>query len=185
MNKRGTLFLVVGPSGAGKDSLIAGARAALRGDRRTLFTRRVITRPVDSGGEAHECISREAFAARRREGGFALSWTAHDLDYGVPIEVDDALAAGRNVVVNVSRAVIDEARARFAPVRVVHVTASADMLAGRLIARGRENFADINRRLERAEAMAPEGADVTTIANDGTMAEGARAFLAALGYKLT
>jgi len=50
---RGTLVLVVGPSGAGKDSVIGALRQRLAGDDRVAFARRVITRAVEEGGEAH------------------------------------------------------------------------------------------------------------------------------------
>lgn len=168
---------MVGPSGAGKDTLIDAARAA-RPD--ILFPRRAITRPAEAGGEAHEAMTIEAFDAREAAGGFALSWRAHGLAYGVPIAVAEALAAGRHVLVNVSRAVVDDARARYAPVRALVVTASPEILARRLEARGRESSADIRARLARAAYTAPEGADVTVIDNGGALEDGVAAFLAAL-----
>ena len=55
----GTLFLVVGPSGAGKDTLMYGARAALAGKQDILFARRAITRPLYAGGEDHDAVTDE------------------------------------------------------------------------------------------------------------------------------
>ena len=163
------LVLVVGPSGAGKDSLLNAAREAFRDDTRVCFARRVITRPADPGGEEHEPVTDTEFAARV----FALSWSAHGLRYGIA-----AVDAAPVVVANVSRGVIAEAAARW-PVRVIEVTAPPDVLAARLNARGRESAADVSRRLNRT-ATVPEGVIVETVCNDGTLAEGVERFVAAL-----
>ncbi len=109
------LVLVVGPSGAGKDTLLDAARRALAGDPRFHFVRRVITRPADAGGEVHEAVTEEEFAAR----DFALQWQAHGLRYGIPA---DAIEAGVVSVDNVSRTIIADAARRFR-VRVIEVTA--------------------------------------------------------------
>ena len=117
MTERGTLILVVGSSGAGKDSVIAGAAARLFGNGRIIFAQRVITRPVCDSDERHAEISPAAFAALREAGGFMLHWRAHGFDYGVPQALTAELDAGRSVVVNVSRTIVAEARCRFPPSR--------------------------------------------------------------------
>ena len=174
---RGTLFLVVGPSGAGKDTLIDAARAA-RPD--IVFPRRVITRSADAGGEDHVPATVEEFDRLETEGAFALSWRAHDLAYGAPAAIEADLAAGRDVLVNVSRAVVAEARERFAPIRVLYVTAPTPALAARLAERGRESAADIAERLARSTDRQPTGPDVVRIDNGGALGEGVASFLAAL-----
>ena len=90
------------------------------------------------------------------------------------------MTQGRSVVVNVSRAVVDAARVRLQPCRVLVVTAAPDILAARLAGRGREDAAQIAERLARAGYAAPQGPDVTVIGNDGDRTEAAAAFLAAL-----
>ena len=172
------LVLVVGPSGAGKDSLLDGARAALAGDRRFRFVRRVITRPEGAGGEAHEPATDAEFLTRRAAGGFALDWQAHGLRYAIPADIATDLAAGRVVVANVSRGVIDAARARF-PTCVIEITAPGDILATRLAARGRESAAEIAERIAR-NVPVPSGPDVETLVNDSTLEAGIAAFVAAL-----
>jgi phosphonate metabolism protein PhnN/1,5-bisphosphokinase (PRPP-forming) len=164
------LVLVVGPSGAGKDSLLKAAREVFRDDARIHFARRVITRPPDPDGEDHEASTLEDFDAR----DFALSWSAHGLRYGIP-----AVALGAPVAVaNVSRGVIAEAALRYR-VRVVEVTAPPGVLAARLAGRGRESAEDIARRLLRT-ATIPEGVEADTVWNDGTLASGVERFVAAL-----
>jgi len=168
------LVLVVGPSGAGKDTLLDAARTALADDPRFRFVRRVITRPADAGGEVHEAVTEAAFAART----FALAWQAHGLRYGIPADITADIAAGCVVVANVSRGVIAEAAARF-PVRVIEITAPPDVLAARLATRGRESAADTAARLARNVAL-PDGFPVETVMNDATVETGAARFLAAL-----
>jgi len=168
------LVLVVGPSGAGKDTLLNAARHALADDARFRFVRRVITRPADAGGEDHEAVTEAEFARRR----FALQWQAHELSYGIPCDIAGEIANGAMVVANVSRAVIAGAAARF-PVHVIEVTAPPDVLAARLAARGRETRADIAARLARAMPL-PANIAVETVLNDSTPEIGAARFLAAL-----
>ena len=165
------LVLVAGPSGAGKDSLLNGARDVFQGDPRIHFARRVITRPPDPDGENHESVTGAVFATR----ALALSWSAHGLSYGIPRE---ALTAAPVVVANVSRGVI-AAAARCHLVRVIAIAAPAPVLAARLAARGREDAADVALRLGRAAAI-PDGVMVETVWNDGSLEEGVARFVAAL-----
>jgi ribose 1,5-bisphosphokinase len=172
------LFLVVGPSGAGKDTLIDAAWRELSGDVRVRFVRRDITRPPEGGGEDHNAVDADTFAQRRDGGAYALHWQAHGLGYGIPADICADLSAGRVVVANVSRTVIEQAVRQF-PVRVLEITASPAVLAQRLGARGREDAADIAARLARGVAL-PDTVDVVTIVNDGTPEQGAERVLAEL-----
>jgi ribose 1,5-bisphosphokinase len=165
------LVLVVGPSGAGKDTLLDAARQALADDPRFRFVRRVITRPADAGGEAHEAVTEAEFTRR----DFALQWQAHGLRYGIPAE---AIADGIVTVANVSRTIIADAADRF-NVRVIEVTAPPDVLAARLASRGREGASGVVARLTRSVAI-PKAVDVERIANDGSLEEGVTRFVAAL-----
>lgn len=178
--KTGRLVLVTGPSGVGKDSLLDGARAALAGRDDYVFPRRYVTRAAGLGGEDYISVSETDFAAMAARGDFALHWPAHGLHYGIPASIDGDLAAGRQVVVNVSRAVIDQARAKYSGLLVLAINASPDVLRQRLLKRGRESAAEIAERLQRAAAYRLEGADVVTLNNDGPLADGIAAFVALL-----
>jgi ribose 1,5-bisphosphokinase len=177
------LVVVVGPSGAGKDTLMERARAALDGDGRFRFVRREITRPADAGGEAHVAVTPAEFAARRAAGLYALSWEAHGLGYGIPADVAGDLALGHVVVANISRASIAAAAAMF-PTLVLEITAPAEVLAARLAARGRETADDIAARLKRDVAL-PPGVHVARVVNDRSAEEGAAAVLAVLREALS
>lgn len=166
------LVLVVGPSGAGKDSLLNGARTAFARDARFHFVRRVITRPADPDGENHEPVSVAEFESR----DFALSWSAHGLHYGIATA---ALTVAPIAVANVSRGIITSAIAAGHNARVIEVTAPVEVLAARLLARGREDAADMARRMRR-EVVVPAGVPLVTVVNDGSLEDGAARFVAAL-----
>ena len=176
----GRLVLVVGPSGAGKDTLIASAEAALGDSPLYLFPKREITRAGDAGGEDHIAVSPAHFAQRREAGGYALNWDAHGLSYGIPSSIDAAIAAGATVVVNTSRTILDAARARYPGLCIVFVTAPLDVLARRIAARGRESADDVAARLARAGIIAPSGCDVIELCNDGSLEDAVRAFRSAI-----
>lgn len=171
----GRLIAVVGPSGAGKDTLLAEALAR-RPD--LVLARRVITRPESAGGEPHEETTEENFIRRRDAGEFIFWWEAHGLFYGVPRTVLDQVRAGKTVIYNGSRKALPRNRDAWPELEIVVVTAPDEVLAARLAERGRETEADIRARLARASEPAPEGARI--VMNDGTVEEGAERLLAAL-----
>ncbi len=168
----GRFIVVVGPSGAGKDTLIGLARAACADDGNVVFPRRVVTREA-SAFEDNEQISLDAFRQARTRGDFAVHWEAHGHCYALPRAIDDDIRAGRTVVVNVSRTVVDAIRRAYADVTVVLITAPSDVLAERLAARARSSDGQIEHRLSRAVDDVAAGPDVT-ITNVGSVEDHAR-----------
>ena len=175
----GRLVLVVGPSGAGKDTLIEAARLALAEDRRFVFPRRVVTRAA-SEAEDNIVADEDGFRAVAARGGFALSWEAHGHFYGIPSAIVADLAAARTVVVNVSRSVIGEARRRWPDVTVVEVTAPAEVLARRIAARARPSDGAGPERLARRFEGGDRPSADTTIDNGGELDTAIAGFLAAV-----
>lgn len=144
----GRVVLVVGPSGAGKDSVLNVARTRLAGDSRFFFPRRIVTREAD-GSEDHATLSCEAFDALAARGGFALHWRAHGHRYGIPAEADEAVRTGRTVVFNASRQIVEPARERYAGVAVVMMDVPVEVRAARLAMRNRERAEQVLARLGR------------------------------------
>ena len=173
----GRLLVVVGPSGAGKDSLIARARQDLSGNASVLFVRRVVTRTAVTSTEDHDYLSPDDFAAARTAGHFAVHWEAHGLSYGIPATVQDHLDGGGVAVVNGSRAALPDIRAAFGRMTIIHVTAHPGILAERLAGRGRESEADISRRLQRATIDFANCDDLIEIDNSGALETAAAALL--------
>lgn len=167
----GTLFAVVGPSGAGKDTLIDYARQHLQDHSRFIFPKRCITRPAGAGGEDHVSVTKDQFEQMKDAGAFFLDWEAHGLHYGIPARTGYMLQDGHNVVINMSRAAIEPLSKMVERVVVVYVDAPKEVVAERLEARGREAPGDIEERLARADASLPDCAPVVTLSNSGTVKE--------------
>jgi ribose 1,5-bisphosphokinase len=159
----GTLILVVGPSGVGKDTLLRGAQLLLMSSG-FRFPRRWITYP-DDRGEDHIPVTAAEFEQAVARGLLALHWSAHGLRYGIPTSIDADLAEGYHVIANVSRSVVDAARTRYCNLRVAAITAPEDVVRARLIGRGRESDAEIELRIERAWALTVAGPDVAEFIN--------------------
>jgi ribose 1,5-bisphosphokinase len=171
----GRLILVVGPSGAGKDTLLALARTACADDPNIVFPRRVITRQA-SVAEENEEVSLDAFRDALARGEYAMHWEAHGHCYALPRGIDDDLRAGRTVIANVSRTVIGPVRREYADVVVVSITAPPQVLAERLAARARSSDGKIEHRLGRTVDETSSRPDAT-IVNIGSAEYHARQFV--------
>ncbi|TGQ74955.1 phosphonate metabolism protein/1,5-bisphosphokinase (PRPP-forming) PhnN [Mesorhizobium sp. M00.F.Ca.ET.186.01.1.1] len=165
--RNGVFVAVVGPSGAGKDTIIGYARTLFADETRLEFVRRVITRPSDAASEDHDTLADAAFAEAEADGAFAISWEAHGLRYGLPADIDWSVSNGHVAVANVSRAIIPSLRERYANLAIVEITASPDVLAQRLAVRGRESRGEVLARLARSASVTLSGPGVTSIDNSG------------------
>ena len=142
------LIYVIGPSGAGKDSVLDGLRK-IWGDLPPVYwARRTVTRASHTG-EAHESVSPDEFGDLLAQGAFTLHWQANGLCYGVRHGELTPLDAGHCVLLNGSRAYLSTLMSTYPQASVVHITASAQVLHQRLKSRSRETQEDINRRLAR------------------------------------
>jgi len=176
----GKLILIVGPSGVGKDTLIDGARHVFGNDDRFHFARRAVTRPADAGGEDHEAVSEAELERRLAAGELFAFWRAHGLAYGVSASIEERLKAGQNVIVNASRGEIARMAARYALVDVITIDAPPDVVAARLLARGRESGASLAERRSRPTPPPVDGVRYALVMNAGSIEEGVAALVAAI-----
>jgi len=179
MNRR--LIYVMGPSGAGKDSVLDWLRANLPPGMQVHWARRTITRPASAGGEAHEAIDVQGFEHLSHQGAFALAWQANGLHYGIRHTELARLQQGHWVMVNGSRGHLPQALQSHPGLQVVHITADPATLVQRLTQRQRETPEEIQQRVARASAfVVPKGA--IEIMNHGTLEQAGLLLLQALQH---
>jgi ribose 1,5-bisphosphokinase len=177
----GRLVYCMGPSGAGKDSLLDWLRPHLPASSPVHWARRTISRAATSGGETHESVDDSTFAQLRDAHAFALHWEANGLHYGVRHAELEPLRRGDWVLVNGSRAYLPQALQQFPELVAVHITASPGVLRQRLAARGRETAQQIEARVQRAVSFQPPPHTAAIeVRNDNALDDAGRALLHAL-----
>ncbi|MGX7950177.1 MULTISPECIES: phosphonate metabolism protein/1,5-bisphosphokinase (PRPP-forming) PhnN [Desulfovibrionaceae] len=166
------LIYVMGASGSGKDSLMRYAREKLAKHSNIVFAHRYITRPADAGGENHVSLTPDEFSSRVAAGLFAFHWQSHGHHYGIGIEIDQWLASGATVIVNGSREYLPQVSGRYHNVVPLLIEVSADVLRERLLSRGRETREQVEKRLQRHQALAGACKGCLKVNNDGPLHEG-------------
>jgi len=152
MHGPGLLFVVSGPSGAGKDTLVDALRARIPRLRYSVSATTRPPRPGEIEGEHYFFLSREEFERRRAAGGF-LEWREYNgFFYGTPRDfVERTLTEGYDLIMKpevngalaISKAYSDAVLIFLAPDKFSHLRA-------RLLARRTETNEEIARRLEIA-----------------------------------
>lgn len=177
--KLGLFFYVVGPSGAGKDSLIDGARLQLPDDA-LVFAKRVITRPPGKPGEDYDSCTEEEFVQRKAQGEFLITWGAHGLFYGLPKSLLVTQQSGQHIIANGSRGVAEQIKALVPGLVFIEITAPVELLAKRIAQRGRETEQEISQRLSRQVSALPADVSTYRIYNDQSVDVGIERFVSTL-----
>jgi guanylate kinase len=95
----GLLFVVSGPSGAGKDTVVDGLRARIPRLRYSVSATTREPRAGEREGDAYFFVSREVFEERLRQGAFLETREYNGQLYGTPRSfITSALADGYDII---------------------------------------------------------------------------------------
>jgi guanylate kinase len=156
--RKGILFIVSAPSGAGKTTI--STRALVEVPGLTMSTS-CTTRAPRSGeveGRDYVFLSREEFERRRDAGAFAEWAEVHGFLYGTPrAPIDEALADGRDMLLDIDVQGARQMKDRYAEAVAVFVLPPSEAeLERRLRGRGTDPEDVIRKRLVRARAEMQE-----------------------------
>jgi guanylate kinase len=162
MNRRGIMFVVSSPSGAGKTTL---TRNLVNADRNLTLSISVTTRPrraSEVDGVHYHFISKSRFSTMRRSGELLESANVHGNFYGTPCRpVEKALNAGNDVLFDIdwqgAKQLYEKMRADVVSVFVL--PPSARELKSRLERRAEDSADVIRRRLRNAAKEIPHWAE--------------------------
>ena len=157
----GLVFVLSGPSGVGKDSVLHELRALEPSIHYYITATTRSPRPGERDGIEYFFLPEDEFARLKATGGLLESAEAHGHHYGSPCrQVVTALEAGRDVLacVDVQGAMAIRSRIPSA-ILIFLAPESEEQLASRLRGRGTEAAADFELRLANAQGeIAQSGA---------------------------
>lgn len=160
----GRWFFVCGPSGAGKDSVMALAQKIIGKRDDIVFARRLVTRPPHAGSD-HDPVTEAEFKSLKDCGGLCWSWQAHGFYYGIAQHYEAKVQASCTVVINGSRAHV-QTLLPSSDVRLIHIRADPNLLAQRLAQRGRDTASAVAERLIRSTGFINLKVDCLIVNND-------------------
>ncbi len=152
LHRTGCLFIVSGPSGAGKTSICTPALARLERLELSVSTTTRAPRGKEVDGVDYRFTSRENFDAMVERGEFAEWAEVHGNRYGTPRSgLDAALRSGRDVLLDIDvqgAAQIREAYPR--AVSIFLLPPTREHIQRRLTGRGTDAPETVRRRLDAA-----------------------------------
>jgi guanylate kinase len=152
IRRRGTLFVVSAPSGAGKTTLCREMRLRLNDLAYSVSVTTRAPRPGEIDGSDFRFVSEPAFRAMLDRGELAEWATVHTNLYGTPAApLEAALRDGRDVLLDIDTQGAAQLRARYPEAVLVFIVApSMRELEQRLRERRSDGEPEIARRLTRA-----------------------------------
>jgi guanylate kinase len=151
---KGTLFVLSGPSGVGKNTLLSGVLAQIGNIRKSVSATTRAPREGEVEGVNYYYLSQAEFAKRRGNDEFVETDEHHGNWYGtLKSEIADSLEKEIDIVLEIDVTGASNVKKIFADAKLIYVTLSGGIeeLKNRLLGRGSEDEATISKRLERVE----------------------------------
>jgi guanylate kinase len=152
LGRRGTLFVVSAPSGAGKTTLCREARLCIPDLAYSVSATTRAPRPGEVNGVDFRFVSEYQFRAMLDRGELAEWAIVHGNMYGTPAgPLEAALHDGRDVLLDIDTQGAAQLRARYPEAVLIFIVApSMAELEQRLRERRSDPESEITRRLQRA-----------------------------------
>jgi guanylate kinase len=155
--RRGIIFILSAPSGAGKTTISRAALKAIEGLEPSISLTTRMPRENETDGLDYHFVSEEEFNLRRANDELAESARVFDASYGtLRAPLESAVSAGRDILLDIDIQGARQIRTHYArdAVTIFVLPPSFDELEGRLRRRGTEDEGAIGRRLQRAREEA-------------------------------
>jgi len=155
--RRGIIFILSAPSGAGKTTIY---RAALKAIRNLEFSISLTTRARrknEADGIDYSFVSEEEFNRRQSSGELAEWARVFESSYGTPrAPLDAAIASGHDILLDIDIQGAQQIRAKYPrdAVSIFVLPPTLEELAGRLRGRATEDESKIQHRLRKAREEA-------------------------------
>jgi guanylate kinase len=147
----GALFVISGPSGVGKSTLVSAALAAIPGLAFSVSATTRQPRHNEQDGVDYHFLTDAQFATRLAAGDFLEHATVYDRSYGtLRTPTEAALASGRSLILDIDVQGARQVRGAWADaVHIFIVPPSVAVLEARLRARGTDSDEAIARRMRQ------------------------------------
>jgi len=170
----GSLYLITGPAGSGKQALIDAAL-----ENRPDIRRAPLIVSSDSAHRICEAgtISPDRFLDLMHRDTFALQWDSEGARYGMTHDATRILARGQSLILCCDTSVIEQARALYPNVRAIYITARMDVLRRRLALMAYGSDIEIDMHLAQSDRFRPRDAETVMVDTSDSIAAGARTLM--------
>ncbi len=150
--RKGLLFVVSAPSGAGKTSLCRGVTDSLENLTHSISYATRKPRPGETDGKDYNFIDKERFRSMIQAGDFAEWAEVHSNFYGTSrLELEDMISKGLDVILDIDTQGAKQVRPKYkSAVFIFIMPPSLDILEERLRNRKSDQEDEVRIRMRRA-----------------------------------